>query len=452
MSEAVTAVSTLPSQWARLHPLSPIARGSRALVALAFVGGRSQLFSSGPEASQLYVDLGVAVVAVAAGVLSWLVTRWRVEGSELQVETGLLRRQSIRVPLARIQAVDVVRPLAARLLGISELRLVLAGRGTGKARLAFLPQERAVEVRAQLLALAHGLAGDTPEAPERPISAVPNGRLVASTLLGVPLVVTAVVVPLLIVLAVLEPRAVGPTAGALFTSLLGAAAAVLRRLNVEFSFAVAESPDGLRLRSGLLQTRSETIPFGRVQAVRLLQPLLWRPFGWCRLEVDVAQQREREAGETDVRQLTRALLPVGSRAEAEQLLARVLPGAVLTPPEGSGAPRRARAKAPLSWHLLAAWYDTTYAVARTGRLRPETVVVPLAKVQSVRWTQGPVQRRLRLASVAVDTAGRRWRAQARDRDVEQAYELVSWLADGARASRTAAPAAPATPVPARIAP
>jgi len=125
---------------------------------------------------------------------------------------------------------------------------------------------------------------------------------------------------------------------------------------------------------------------------------------------------------------------------------------VLTPPEGSGAPRRARAKAPLSWHLLAAWYDTTYAVARTGRLRPETVVVPLAKVQSVRWTQGPVQRRLRLASVAVDTAGRRWRAQARDRDVEQACKLVSRLADGARASRTPAPAAAATPVPARIAP
>ncbi|MHB1500326.1 MAG: PH domain-containing protein, partial [Candidatus Dormibacteria bacterium] len=31
--------------------------------------------------------------------------------------------------------------------------------------------------------------------------------------------------------------------------------------------------------------------------------------------------------------------------------------------------------------------------------------VPLAKVQSVRWTQGPLQRRLRLASVHLDIAG-----------------------------------------------
>jgi putative membrane protein len=446
----VTSVTSLPSQWARLHPLSPVARGSRAIVALALVGGRSQVYSGGTDPSRLYVDLAVAVVAVIAGVLSWLVTRWRVEGGELQVETGLLRRQSIRVPLARVQAVDVVRPLAARLLGISELRLVLAGRGTGKARLSFLPQERAVEVRAQLLALAHGLAGDTPEAPERPIAAVPNRRLVMSTLLGVPVTLAAIVVPLLVVLAVLAPQSVGPTSGALVTSLLGAGAATLRRLNVEFSFFVAESPDGLRLRSGLLQTRSETIPFGRVQAVRLLEPLLWRPFGWCRLEVDVAQQREREAGETDSRQLTRALLPVGSRADAEQLLARVLPGADLTPPAGSAPPRRARAKAPLSFHLLAAWYNPTYAVTRTGRLRPETVVVPLAKVQSVRWTQGPVQRRLRLATVRVDTAGRRWRAQARDRDAEQANELVSLLVDAARASRAAPRTAPAAHVPVKI--
>lgn len=444
----------LPASWARLHPLSPVAKGGRAVLALIFVTLPRQVVGGGLERSRLLVDALVAAAIIAAGVVSWLVTRWRVAGAELQLETGLLRRQSIRVPLARVQAVDVVRPLAARLLGISELRLVLAGTGTGKARLSFLPQRRAVQVRAQLLALTTGLAGGAvghqawpgvdaapasgapaPDLGERPIASVPAGRLIASALLGAPAVVVTLLVPVLVALALVAPAALGPVLGTVATVLFGSGAAVLRRINVELGFTVAEAPDGLRLRSGLLQTRSETIPAGRVQAVRLVEPLLWRPFGWCRLEIDVAQQREREVGEEDVGALTRALLPVGARAEADALLARVLPGAATCPPPDASAPRRARFKAPLSFRRLASWHDASYVVARTGRLQAETVVVPLAKVQSIRWTQGPAQRRLRLATVHIDTAGQRWQAAARDRDVTEAEALLGELPGLAQAAR-----------------
>jgi putative membrane protein len=435
-------VPDLPDTWARLHPLSPLAKGGRAVLALAFVTVPRQLSGSGIEAARLGIDAVVAGVIVLTGIVSWLVTRWRVEAAELQLETGLLRRQSIRVPLARVQAVDVVRPLAARLLGMSELRLVLAGKGTGQARLAFLSERRAVQVRAQLLALASGLPGDSPEAPERPFASVPNGRLVASALLGAPAVVLVSLGLLLAVLASAAPGSAGQLAGLFATLAFGSGAAVLRRLNVELNFTVAQSPDGLRLRSGFLQTRAETIPNGRVQAVRLVEPLLWRPLGWCRLEIDVAQQREREVGEQDVEQLTRALMPVGSRADADALLALVLPGAGSHAPADSQPPSRARVKAPLAYRRLATWHDLQHVVARTGRFTVETVVVPLAKVQSVRWTQGPVQRRLRLATVHVDTAGRRWQARARDRDVGEAQQLLLQLPVLARGARTVVTADP----------
>jgi len=45
----------------------------------------------------------------------------------LRIETGLLRRDARQLPLARIQAVDVVRPFLARLVGLAELRVRLAG-------------------------------------------------------------------------------------------------------------------------------------------------------------------------------------------------------------------------------------------------------------------------------------------------------------------------------------
>jgi putative membrane protein len=424
----------LPDGWSRLHPLSPVAKSGRALVAVAILVGPRQLTGT-PDRAQLVVDLVVFLVLLLGGIVSWRVTRWRVHGADLQLEEGLLRRQSLQVPLTQLQAVDVVRPFVARLLGLSELRLVLAGEGPGRGRLAFLTEERAVEVRAQLLALAHGLAGDTPEAPERPLLTVPPGRLVASVLLGAPFVVLASMLVLLVVLALAAPSAVGPLAASLAPLLFGSGAAVARRLNLELGFTVAESPDGLRLRSGLLQTRASTIPHGRVQAVRLVEPVLWRPLGWCRLEVDVAQQRQHELGEEDSQQLDRALLPVGSRAEAEALLARVLPGAGTHPPAASGAPRRARVKAPLSWHQLRFWHDDAYATARTGRLTARTVVVPLVKLQSLRRTQGPLQRRLRLATLHLDTAGKGWHAAARDRDAGEAEALIGLLPGQAGAAR-----------------
>jgi len=56
----------------------------------------------------------------------------------LQIETGFIRRQSLRIPLARIQAVDVISPLLGRFLGLAEVRVVSAGRGAAHGRLAYL--------------------------------------------------------------------------------------------------------------------------------------------------------------------------------------------------------------------------------------------------------------------------------------------------------------------------
>jgi putative membrane protein len=61
--------------------------------------------------------------------------------------------------------------------------------------------------------------------------------------------------------------------------------------------------------------------------------------------------------------------------------------------------------------------------------------VPLVKVQSVRRVQGPVQRRLRLASIHLDTAGRSVHATLRDRDVEEADLVLDELVRRARAAR-----------------
>ena len=219
----------------------------------------------------------------------------------------------------------------------------------------------------------------------------------------------------LAVLDQFEPKTAAGAAGFLAVYLLSAAGVIWRRLSGQYAFIAVEAPEGVRIRRGLLQTISETVPYGRIQAVRQVEPLLWRPFGWCRLEVDVAGATARNQRGEGTSVVRKAILPVGSQQDSWHLLARLL-GA--PDPERTAPPGRARLKAPLSFHFLSAGHDGTHAVCVTGRINRATTWVPLEKTQSIRRVQGPLQRPLGLATVHVDVAGKRARAEFRDREVD----------------------------------
>jgi putative membrane protein len=422
--------------WHRLAPVSPIVRAGRVAIAVAVLLLPTAL--RGGDLTRDWPQLAVVGVLLVLGFVSWLVTRWRIDGDDLRIETGLLRRQSLRFPLAQVQAVDVVRPGLARLFRVAELRLRMAGSTGGTARLAYLPEREVEPLRARLLALAHlGADGVAPteEVEERVLASVPTGRLAASILLSdVGFLAIAILIGLLVT-AVEAPAATTEAFGGSAVWVLAGLTMLWRRFNQEYKLTVAEAPDGLRLRSGLVALTSETIRPGRVQAVRMVEPFVWRRLGWCRLEVDIAgRQRRKGEGEAQ-RAPLRAVLPVGSRALAEELLARIVPDA---PTDRLRPPRRVLVKSPLRYRFLSFGQTDSCVVTTTGRIRRVTAWVPLAKVQSFRRVQGPVQRRLGLASVHLDTAGRSVHANLRDRDVEEADSVLGSLVALARAARRSA--------------
>jgi putative membrane protein len=419
--------------WHRLAPVSPIVRAGRVAIAVAVLLLPTAL--RGGDLTRDWQQLAVVGVLLVLGFVSWLVTRWRIDGDDLRIETGLLRRQSLRFPLSQVQAVDVVRPGLARLFRVAELRLRMAGSTGGTARLAYLPEREVEPLRTRLLALAHlGADGVAPteEVEERVLASVPTGRLAASILLSdVGFLAIAILVGLLVT-AVEAPAATTEAFGGSAVWVLAGLTMLWRRFNQEYKLTVAEAPDGLRLRSGLVALTSETIRPGRVQAVRMVEPFVWRRLGWCRLEVDIAgRQRRKGEGEAQ-RAPLRAVLPVGSRALAEELLARIVPDA---PTDRLRPPRRALVKSPLRYRFLSFGRTDSCVVTTTGRIRRVTAWVPLAKVQSFRRVQGPLQRRLRLASIHLDTAGRSVHANLRDRDVEEADSVLGSLVALARAAR-----------------
>ena len=470
-------------EWHRLHPLSPVVRAGRHVVTIVVLVLVLFFANQNGTGSDLVGNGVVVGIAVCAGVVSWLVTRWQVADGVLRIETGLIRRESRRFPLSQVQAIDVVQTGLARVLGLADIRLRMAGADSSGGRLASLRRADAEQLRQQLLAMAGapgasaagpaaagpagpgsagtvgpglagaggagaGLAGADaagagPAAmrpagagpPERLLFRVQSSRLAAAIALSGAGAIAAVVIG-----AMAAVVAVTGKTGAIASFLpvaVGVLVALWRRFNSDFGTVVAAAPDGLRLRSGLVQTAAETIRPGRVQAVRLVEPLFWRAFGWCRLEVDVAGPRQRKENRSEAQRL-RALIPVGSRADAEQMIGELLSS---RPAPSQRPPRSARWKAPLAYHFLAWGGDDRYVVAARGRISRKTTWVPLEKLQSVRWVQGPVQRKLGLASVRLDVAGKRVTANLEDRGAAEADEAFRRLPDLARQARARARAA-----------
>ena len=289
--------------WHRLHPFSPFVRSGRHLTSFATLLV-ILIFLNARQAGHDFVsDLAVVLVVLVAGVISWAVTRWRVDGGVLLIETGLVRRQSLRFPLSQVQAIDVVQTGLARLLGLAEIRLRMAGADSSGGRLVALRLSDAQALRQQLLSISRGAsptaassgatlasaaapsrsaapgagaptARTTPAAaqPERVVFRVRAVRLAVALALSITGVIVAVVVAAVALVASLTHSSA--YAAVYLPVAVGVLIGVWRQFNGEYGTTIAVAPDGLRLRSGLVQTTAETIREGRVQAVRLVEPLV----------------------------------------------------------------------------------------------------------------------------------------------------------------------------------
>ena len=415
--------------WRRLHPVTPLVRGWAVIaVALFILAQRSvEALPSGEAVlptDNVWIIVGIIVgVGLVGGVyawLSWRVTRFAYDAEAVHVHSGILFRKQRKVRLDRLQAIDVVKPLLARFFGLAELKLEVAGGPGSNVKLGFLRDAEAASLRNALLARAAGVdetkdGGPVVEAPERQVLDVPPGRLIGS------LVLSGATIVLVLVLVGSSVAAIVARSGApfvaIFPALFGLVPFVLSRFTGEFGFTGAISPDGIRLRRGLLETRSQTIPPGRVQAIRLRQNILWRRFGWWRVDVNVAGY----GVETDGNQTNTVLLPVGTRDDALRALWLVLPDLGVADPValldaalvGSGtaggftsSPRGARWVDPLAWRRNGFVVMGRGLLIRRGRLVRTVEVVPHERTQSLALVQGPLQRRFGVASFVMhSTAG-----------------------------------------------
>jgi len=439
--------SVPPDAWRRMHPVTPALKGWKIFVGVLLVAGY-QLTDNLQQASSLLEGRGwliaigvlalVAVVGFGYSAAAWRMTRFAVTDDAVHLRTGILFRQQRQARLDRLQAVDVVQPLLARLVGLSELKLEVAGGSGSAVSLAFLREADADALRAELLALAAGLRrptaapvpaalGPEPEpgatapaavaappvafaaAPEHQVYEVPMPRLVLSTIQSSATVALVIAIGAAVATAVIS-RQVG-AAFFVFPMLVGIGGFLWSRINQGASFRAATSPDGIRLRHGFTEARAQTVPPGRVQAIRISQGLWWRWSGWWRVEINVAGYGVGKEQQQDT-----VLHPVATQDEVMTAVWLVLPDlgvgdvrpvydAALrgTGDEGgfTSSPRAARWVDPVGWRRHGVLVTQRALITRSGRLRRQVDIVPHERTQSLGLQQGPLQRRLGLASFVV---------------------------------------------------
>jgi putative membrane protein len=200
-------------------------------------------------------------------------------------------------------------------------------------------------------------------------------------------------------------------------------------------FTVTEADRQLRVERGLLSRVRNQLPKRRIQAWRIDETLLHRWFGRQTLRVDSAAGGDDDRG-------VRYLAPVATPGQVRALMDHLLPADPWPPTEWRPIDRRAwrrlfvvpalfvvAATAGVTWHYGAigalllfavpallvraraiarftayAATDRTVSV-REGWLNRSWGLAEVRKLQALRLTQSPFDRRLGMATIWLDTAG-----------------------------------------------
>lgn len=397
-----------------------------------------------PAAWSLYVGIGAALLIAAALVFgSWYFTHYVIDEEELRIDTGMVFRQSKRIPFTKVQSVDVVQPALARIVGLAELNIDAGPESS--TRLRYLTRDQAYRFRDYLLVRAHGqrttvtstevtggVLEDIGGTDEILVRIGPPALLAAALLSTETLVMAVSLVAAIILFVAFDQPWIGVALIVPFA--FGMVAQLNKSMFSQFNYTLARSGPGLKITRGLTSLTSQAVPRSRIQGVRIVQWWLWRPFGLYRVDMELLGLGGIEDDGSESHANSSILVPAGTAAEVETAVAALWPGVPIDDVELVPSPLRARRFRPISGHLLRHGANGHVAVVTAGRFTRYRWIIPIARLQSVGITQGPLQRAWRLADVRLHTAGRVLHTIAKHLDPQEARRYTLALISASRAA------------------
>ncbi|WP_409343255.1 PH domain-containing protein [Paenibacillus sp. MBLB4367] len=470
----------------------------------------------------------VFVAALVSGLLHWLMFRYEVTDGQLKVWHGAIVRKKQFIPLERIQTVDLTEGLLHRMFGVVRLQVQTAGGKKPEAVFAAVTRAEAAELQRLLRPSAASEAAETAEGDGETASdfstTVPigeeqdhNGTGLAQSApsvqqaeikkrggavqAGIPATSRSYTISFRRLLLA------GTTGGSIgvAVSLIGAAwsqlddlfpnvkvyrfiadnfqlgllpvliaavflfawlIAVVSSLLKFTGFTVTRTDDEVTIFRGLLERKQVKLALSRIQAIRIVEEVVWQPFGLAAIHVESAGYGKQKGESTllfpllhrhELETFLREIAPAFAEAASvrlQPLPAASRPGYMLRLPLFFAAVTAAVSYFTL-WGLLGipvclllvlngaishkdgGWQAGERLLKlRFRRLARTTVIAERARIQSCDIEQNPLQFRRGLSAfqfvVASGMAGAAF--TLRGMRLEDAYALTDWFRKRKRSS------------------
>jgi putative membrane protein len=463
----------------RLDPLSIPFRAAETVyrllgVLIVLVIGGAAGFGGATGIGVLVV--GAFVLALGYQLVYYQRFEYELTDDTLDIASGVVSRRDREIPIRRVQNVDITRNVVQRALDIAQIDLETAGGSSTEASLRYVDIEEARRLQSEIGRLKRGETPQEAETSEseRQLFEITTKEL---TLLGVVGIDLRLLSGLTVLLPIVVPRLRGPetdpllwlltTAPLAAVAVFAVAAAVSGALAVTnyYGFRLTRGADELHYERGLLQRFSGTIPLDKVQTLTVSENALARRLGYASLAVETAGYGPGDSGSESAIPLAERdrVFDLGQSVESFRDVAFTRPpkrareryavryGAVALGLVGVAfAVERfsslefawqatvalvalAPVGAHLKWRNLGYDVQKEYVVLREGFWNRTITVVPYYRVQTVVDSQTIFQRRRRLATLVVDTAGSSGltnrQPRALDIDAGVAAELREAVAD-----------------------
>ncbi|MEV4068134.1 PH domain-containing protein [Nonomuraea fuscirosea] len=305
----------------------------------------SLLVTGGETNLQILITLGslllTGLIVGGVGLSRLATTHYRITGDRFEVSAGLLFRSRHSIPLVRVRGIDVTAHPVHRLFGLTTLRLDTGGQG-GAARRAVrldgVTRDQAAELRRLILegresghaADSDGVISELDRSWLRyaPLSVWGVGSVLAAAGTVYRTLHEMKIDPLDLGVVQDLVRRFGSVPlwfGVLVTVLavvaLGVASSTLTFIENWSGYELRRAEGGvLRVRRGLLATRSVSMEEHRLRGLELVEPLPLRWAGGARLNAVTTG-----LGDRDENRRGRVLTPAVPRTEALAVAAQILP-------------------------------------------------------------------------------------------------------------------------------
>ncbi|TWF93466.1 PH domain-containing protein [Saccharopolyspora dendranthemae] len=327
-------------QWHRLDARSIAAAG--AVVAGPVLAAVLVMVIAGAGAMPVLITflIGLASALLVAGIATyqWVFFRYRITEERFEQHLGGLFRNHRSLPRDRIRTVDLTAAPHERLFGITTVKISTGAQASeATIRLQSVTRSAAESLRRDMTLGGESIVEDSPDdgvlsrlKPEW----LGYSALTVSLMLvvwgaigsavgsldellrkwGVFEALGGVITSLGIVIFVLVVAAIAIVVGVLGSFLLS--------LEMWWGFQLTREPGTLRVKRGLLTTRSLSLEERRLRGLELCEPLPLRLAGGARLNAVATglQEQKQDQKQPD----SKTLLPPAPRAEARRVAAAVL--------------------------------------------------------------------------------------------------------------------------------